>query len=82
MSPEMLGMAFRYIGYAGTRLGSQDTLLRFSIHPHFQTKNPHTVYDDLGDGKVTVMVESKVRLSCVIPIPSSLHGLRFHLNSF
>lgn len=42
----------RHIGYAGTSLGSRDTLSKFSIHPHFQTEKRHTEYDDLGDRKV------------------------------
>lgn len=71
-------VSLRHIEYAGTRLASQDTLSKFSIHPCFQTEKCHTEYEDLGDRKV--MVESKVRLGCVIS--SSLPGLRFHLNSF
>lgn len=77
-----VGMASpRHIGYAGTRISRHSAQVP-NPPPTFKLKKPHTVYDDLGDGKVMVMVESKVRLSCVIPIPSSLHGLRFHLNSF
>lgn len=73
-------VSLRHIGYAGMRLGSQDTLSKFSIYLYFQTEKRHTEYNDLGDREVMVMVESKVRLGCVIP--SSLPGLRFHLNSF
>lgn len=56
------------------------TLSKSSIHPCFQTEKRHTECDDLGDRKVMVMVESKIRFGCVIP--SSHPGLRFHLNSF